>query len=183
MVAIMKTLCITAQRSDLGKTVLSERLLARLENWAACKVTLCTDGPHVCPRGRNCGACGSLEGDYVIETDEQVIAQKGKDTARLLNAGAAPVFWIKAKEEFVKDAIDEALARLSGAEGVLLEGNGALKAIKPDLAVMVTSPDGKMKNSARDIWSKIDMFVEDVNDEKVLEAIWDAVAVKAVSQR
>jgi len=175
----MKIIAITAARSNLGKTVFSEQLLGRIDNWAACKVTICTEGAHVCPRGKkNCGACGSLKQDYEIVTDMNIIAQEEKDTARLLKAGAREVFWIKAKEPFIKDALNDALARLTDYDGVILEGNGSVKGIKPDLSVMVMPEDAKphtyvrgMKRSARDILDKIDIFVDDARDEKILEEI------------
>ncbi len=164
----MKTICIAAERSDLGKTVLSEKLLSRLNNWAACKVTICTDGPHVCPRGkRNCGVCSSLKEDYVIETDKRIISQNGKDTARLLKAGAREVFWVKSKEPFIKKAVDEVLVRFKGFNGVIFEGNGSLKGLRANFSVMIISSNGKIKKSAKDIREKIDMFVEDTNDETI----------------
>jgi len=165
----MKIICIAGAMSGVGKTTLSEKLLARLENWAACKVTACVGGKnHRCPRGMDdtCGVCATLDEDYVVEDKSEVIGADGKDTGRLLCAGAKEVLWIKARPEFVSTAIGKAIQRLQGYEGVIFEGNHALKHLSPDLALMVLSGDGKYKRSAKDVVDKVDIFIDWENEDE-----------------
>jgi molybdopterin-guanine dinucleotide biosynthesis protein len=93
----MKTVCIAGAMSGVGKTTLAEKLLSRLHNWAAIKVTACVGGArHRCPRGKSteCGVCRSLKENYVIETGSEIIEEAGTDTARLKTAGAERVLGI-----------------------------------------------------------------------------------------
>lgn len=175
----MFTICIAAARSKSGKTTLAERLLSRLEGWAACKVTVCSpDGDHRCPRGNDaCGVCTSLDEDFLLEETPAVIEEEGKDTWRYRQAGAAKVIWVKTKPDFLRTAVSEALDRLSGFPGVVVEGNHALQVLDPDVAVMVLSGrEGKpnYKPSAKAVLDKIDLFGE-ASDSALLERILERV--------
>ncbi len=174
----MKIICITGAMSGVGKTTLGEKLLSRLHNWAACKVTACVGGErHRCPRGKEteCGVCGSLKENYVIEAGREVIEKKGSDTARLKTAGAQEVLWVKAKPHFIAHAIQEALQILNPYDGVLFEGNHALRYLEPTLAVMIRSRNNKFKRSAREVLDKIDMFVDCGFDGAIVEDINEAL--------
>ncbi len=174
----MKIICVTGAMSGVGKTTLSEKLLSRLENWAACKVTACVGGKnHRCPRGMEdtCGVCSALEEDYVIEDRPEVLAVHGKDTGRLLSAGSGEVLWVKARPKFVSVAIDKAVQRLQGHRGVIFEGNHALKHLDPDLALMVLSGDGKYKRSAKDVIDKVDIFIDWENEDEQVSRIVESI--------
>ncbi|KPJ86209.1 MAG: hypothetical protein AMS17_13550 [Spirochaetes bacterium DG_61] len=164
--------------SGVGKTTLGEKLLSRLHNWAACKVTACIGGErHRCPRGKGteCGVCSSLKENYVIEDSREIIEEEGSDTARLKTAGAQKVLWIKAKPRYIGHALQEGLQALSPYNGVLFEGNHALKYLNPDLAVMIRSQNNRVKRSAREVLEKVDMFVDCDFDGAVVEKIIEVV--------
>jgi molybdopterin-guanine dinucleotide biosynthesis protein len=186
----MNTICITAAQSKSGKTTLVERLLSRLEGWAACKVTVCSpDGDHRCPRGNDaCGVCTSLDEDYLLEETPTVIEEEGKDTWRYRTAGAAKVIWVKTKPDFLRTAVEEALEKLSGYPGVIVEGNHALQVLDPDAAVMVLSgkfgKSGKpsYKPSAKAVLNKIDLTGE-ASDPALLEQILEQVGARQNSRK
>jgi molybdopterin-guanine dinucleotide biosynthesis protein len=182
----MYTICITAAQSKSGKTTLAERLLSHLDGWAACKVTVCSpDGNHRCPRGNDaCGVCTSLDEDYLLEEVPAVIEEEGKDTWRYRRAGAARVIWIKTKPDFLRTAVFQALERLSGFQGVVVEGNHALQVLDPDVAVMVLSgkvgKSGKpnYKPSAKAVLDKIDLSGE-ASDPDLLERILEQIGARS----
>jgi molybdopterin-guanine dinucleotide biosynthesis protein len=170
----MKVVCVTGATSGVGKTTLAEKLLSRLSNWAACKVTACVGGKeHRCPRGKSetCGVCASLRQNYVIEEADDIINMPGTDTGRLLSAGAMKVLWIKSKPAYLHTAIDTVMKRLQGFDGVVFEGNHALKNLVPDLAVMVLSADGRYKRSAKQVIDRIDLFFTWENEDELLDRI------------
>lgn len=158
----MKTICVTAAYSKMGKTLLVQELLSLLPGWAACKVTACVrHDNNVCPRGQedSCGICFSLEKPFEIEETEQVIMKEGTDTWRYRISGAEKVIWIKARPESLASAIDIVNEKLKRYPGVIFEGNHVLKHINPDLAVMIESKTGKYKASALEIRDRIDLFI------------------------
>ena len=177
----MKIVCITAAMSGLGKTTLAERILSRVENWAACKVTACVGGDrHVCPRGKGteCGVCGSLKEKFVIEESDEVIEAEGTDTERLKSAGARKVLWIKSKPRYLAVAVKEAVGRLAGYDGVIFEGNHALSRLEPDLAVMIRSEKSGFKRSAKAVLEKIDLFIDFGFDDRVVDHIVEKIGGK-----
>lgn len=157
----MKTICVTAAFSKLGKTTIMEKLLPHLTGWAACKVTACL--PHEngrCPRGHedSCGVCSSLSLPFVIEEDADVILTPNTDTWRYARAGAAKVFWIKAREEAIPEALRTVLGKCAGFPGLIFEGNHVLASLDPDFSVMILSGNGKFKDSAAAVKHKVGLF-------------------------
>lgn len=173
----MKTVCITSSESGSGKTTLAKILLRHLNNWAACKVTACLPAElHSCPRKTPCGVCSSLKTNYEIEYKKNIIEKKGTDTYRLSRAGAEKVLWVKAKPDFLAEAIGKVLKKFRKYRGIIFEGNHALKVLNPDLSVMLFPDGSHMKKSARDIMDKIDIFVKDMNDKNIVDKILKRIA-------
>ena len=152
----MKVITIAGSHSNVGKTLLAEKLLKVLKGWSAIKVTLLHDG--ACPTGRDCGACSGLDSEFSIVSDKFVIEEKGKDTARFKAAGARKVLWLKARPAGLKEGLMKALSEFKGARGVIIESTSALKHINPDLAILVTGKDSILKPSARSILKKVDFI-------------------------
>ena len=174
----MKIICVTGAMSGVGKTLLAEKLLTHLKNWAACKVTTYAGGekPH-CTREKDLdiGVYNSLKENYSIEERINIIEEKGTDTARLRSAGAKKVLWIKARPRYMKRAVQEAVRKLNRYEGVLFEGNHALMHLKPDIAVMIQSKDNTFKRSAKQVKNKIDVFTDFQSFDGVIKRIVEAV--------
>ncbi len=185
----MKSICITGSQSNAGKTTLVSALLPRLRGWAACKVTVCyPHGGRGCPRGNTgCGVCDSLNEDFVIEENNEVLDQRGKDTWKYGQAGAVKVLWVKTKPEHLQRAVSAALQTLSEFPGVVFDGNHVLQVYTPDLSVMVLpspkhapniSTKGHYKASARKIIDKIDITAS-IIDDHLLDSILQRVSVPA----
>lgn len=133
----MQTIVVSGEKSGVGKTFLAQRLLRSLDGWSALKVTVAKDSG--CPNGRNCGVCGKIKKPFYIIKDKTTINQTGKDTARLKEAGAREVIWLKAKPEGVKDGLKKAFSEFSSCKGIVIEGNSVLKFFTPDLNIHVNS--------------------------------------------
>lgn len=104
--------------SGVGKTTAACLLLSGLKGWGAVKYT-------------NTRLYSSLV------DDPEVLATEGKDTRKLLDAGAREVLWVKSTRKGLKEPAQMAVQRLSHLEGVLVEGNGAIEVLKPDIVIFI----------------------------------------------
>jgi len=131
----MKIIVVSGEKSGVGKTYLAQQLLKCLKDWSALKVTVSKEGN--CPRSKNCGVCAQVKKPFYIIKDKKIIEQAGKDTARLKEAGAKEVIWLKAKPPGLKKGLAKAFAEFSGCQGIIIEGTSVLKYIKPDINIHV----------------------------------------------
>ncbi len=143
MIAWPGMLLIGAAHRDAGKTAFACAVVRRhalQHRIVAVKVTCVHDRHGICPRGGDgCGICGSLPGPYVL-TEEQWSDQP-KDTARLLRAGAAQVFWLRVRKENLTEGMAALLARIATDSLVVCESNSARLAVVPGLFVVVRRAD------------------------------------------
>lgn len=73
--------------------------------------------------------------------DRDVLSEKDKDTGRFIKAGAEGVVWVKAPSESLAEVLPLALERLSGLEGLVIEGNSAIEFLKPDIVIFIFGND------------------------------------------
>ena len=137
---------------NVGKTELACAILrkfGRKHKIVGIKVTTIKDKDGKCPRGgEGCGVCSSLEGKFCIT--EEFSKSTGKDTSRLLMAGAKRVFWIRVLKEHLIEAIN-ALFDILGSETVLIcESNSLRQVVEPGLFLIARNSNVKTwKYSAR----------------------------------
>jgi molybdopterin-guanine dinucleotide biosynthesis protein len=143
--------------SNVGKTTLVCELLRRLPGWEAIKLTR----GHYRSCGRDPAACcvsDLLRDEPVIHSGREANYQVGKDTGHFWDAGASNVHWVIVKDGQVESGINGALTRVK-CEGVVIEGNGFLDFVTPDITVMCARSDGgKVKPSARRALMKSDLL-------------------------
>ena len=134
MVKLERMLMIGSAGANVGKTELACAVLRRCggegRDIVAIKVTTIEERDGQCPRGgEGCGVCSSLEGVYSI--DEETDSRSGKDTGRLLAAGASRVFWLRV----LKTHLEEGLAALLDAAGPeatsICESNSLRNVVEP----------------------------------------------------
>lgn len=127
---------IGGSQSNVGKTFLAVSLLkyltkpslrvhprpAKSRKWGAIKYT----------------KTGSLAS---VVTDKKILMEKGKDTWQMLNSGASSVAWIKSPRSKLNSVIHKALKRLSGLDGIIVEGNSAIEFLKPDIVIFILGGD------------------------------------------
>jgi molybdopterin-guanine dinucleotide biosynthesis protein len=136
-----KTVFVAGARRNAGKTSVCELLLRSLPGAGAIKLTCCRPDQG-CPRDHPCGVCGALLRPFAVIEDQLVLSQRGKDTARLLAAATGKAVWLQSREEAMPEAMAAALARFATAPVVVVEGNAAFHAARPDLGVLVVGSGG-----------------------------------------
>lgn len=145
-------LMIGAAGRNAGKTLLACEMIRRFAEQreiVGAKVTAVHEGRGECPRGDDgCGVCSSLEGPYrlTVEKGEAL----GKDTTRLLEAGANPVYWLCVRHSHLAEGAGQLLDRLSEDTCSVVESNSLRRAVEPDLFLVVRREGKKnVKRSCR----------------------------------
>jgi molybdopterin-guanine dinucleotide biosynthesis protein A/nucleoside-triphosphatase THEP1 len=162
MIKLDGMLMIGSASTNVGKTELACALLERFskkQNIVGIKVTTIKDKDGQCPRGgEGCGVCSSLDGNFCIT--EEFNKNSGKDTSRLLAAGAGRVFWIQVLKDHLLEAIT-ALLDTIGPEAIsICESNSLRQVIEPGLFLMVRNNDSDFrKSSARSVRKYADRIV------------------------
>jgi hypothetical protein len=114
-----RIITISGANKDIGKSSLVAYLVRHCRDCAAMKVTLHEERPP---------------GEAVIEEEQP--AASGTDTARMLEAGASPVFWIRTTVNDLAEDLGKVFPRLR-APVVIVEGNSVLEHVEPDFAVFI----------------------------------------------
>jgi LAO/AO transport system kinase len=92
--------------------------------------------------------------------DDAVLREKGKDTGRLLSAGADKILWIKGPADSLDDLLPAAMDRLAGFECIVIEGNSAVELAESDIVIFITGrPHEPAKASAARLFSMADIIV------------------------
>ena len=155
-------LMIGSAGTNTGKTALACKLLRKFKKSCdiiGIKVTTIKDKDGQCPRGgKGCGVCSSLEGTYCI-TEESNISS-GKDTARLLRAGASRVFWLRVLKEHLLEGTT-ALLDIVGPDAVSIsESNSLRQVVEPGLFLMARNCRCKTwKSSAQQVKNYADRII------------------------
>lgn len=133
----MKVVVIGGQSRNIGKTSLACGVIAGLpeRKWTAVKIT--QFGHGLCAAdGKPCDcATGDPEHPYGIsrETDREGPG----DTSRMLRAGAETVYWMRALQGRLEEAMPLLLDRLAGVDNLLVESNSVLDFLTPNVYVPV----------------------------------------------
>ncbi|MDA8170167.1 MAG: hypothetical protein M0Z59_10805 [Nitrospiraceae bacterium] len=124
------TIGITGGGSGSGKTLMAGLLLARLRGWGAIKFT-------------------RTEFYTSLIDDEETLRTPGKDTSRMLEAGAEKAIWVQSPGgEELAEALGMAVFKLSGQKGIIIEGNSAVELLKPDIVIFISASVPKGTASA-----------------------------------
>lgn len=120
----------TEYACDLIRAVAPTQLVVGL------KVTTIAERNGRCPRGgAGCGVCTSLKGDFCLTEERD--AESGKDTCRMLNAGAQHVFWLRVLKHALNAGVDALHAALPPNVPVVCESNSLRNVLKPDLLLII----------------------------------------------
>jgi molybdopterin-guanine dinucleotide biosynthesis protein len=126
--------------SGAGKTSVATNILQSFRSWGAIKYTRT-----------------SLYASIV--DDSAVVSQEGKDTKRLLEAGAGKVIWVQAPYAELEAVLPVAMDMLADLEGIVIEGNSPMDFIRPDIVVFVAGSRWKMKSSANRVLHMADIVI------------------------
>lgn len=119
---------IGASNSGAGKTTLACAILRRY--------TRKRTGAAGTPRWGAIKYTGSSAIPAVV-TARRTLEEPGKDTARLLASGAAGVVWVRSSRAGLPSVLPGALKKLSSCEVIVVEGNGAIEFLKPDIVLFI----------------------------------------------
>ncbi len=153
---------IGAGDRNVGKTEFACSLIRKFSpqhNIIGIKVTTIEQANSSCHRGgQGCGVCAALEGNYSIT--EETDSQSGKDTCRMLAAGAKKVFWLRVLKKHLEDGIN-ALLNVIGVDAVCVcESNSLRSVIEPGLFFMFKAAGSdKCKPSAASVEKYADRTV------------------------
>ncbi|MHB9027447.1 MAG: molybdenum cofactor guanylyltransferase [Candidatus Latescibacterota bacterium] len=138
MILQPRMLMLGSTGRNSGKTELACRIIHAFKKQPiiGIKVTTVRERDGRCPRGgEGCGVCSSLEGDYLI-TEERSGAS-GKDTMRMISAGAERVFWLRVMADRLAEGFTS-LQEIIGEDAVIVcESNSLRLAVEPGLFLMV----------------------------------------------
>jgi hypothetical protein len=118
-----KIITISGANKDIGKSSLAAYLAAHCRACAGMKVSIHAE---------------RLSGDVIVEEVDHP-SDSETDTARLLKAGACPVFWVRTTAKDLRDDLEAALSRVE-APVIIAEGNSLLNYLDADYAVFIMGP-------------------------------------------
>jgi hypothetical protein len=126
-----RPIIIAAPSANCGKTELACRVIRAFGDAQALKITRFHRESH-CPvhgvddQGQdNCDGCAPAPAGFELVDDQAVLQTPGKDSDRMLKAGASPVLWLRAAPHVFDYAIKFALKRFDVTRPLVLEGNSA----------------------------------------------------------
>jgi len=173
-------LMIGSAGANAGKTELACAVLRKFSRLdqaiVGIKVTTINEKDGQCPRGgEGCGACSSLDGVYLIT--EETDPDSGKDTSRLLAAGASRVYWLR----ILRKHIDEGFAALLDVLGPdaisICESNSLRHVVEPGLFLVAVRKDARTwKPSAMEVRKFADRII--VSDGSSFDLDIDRIKLK-----
>lgn len=155
-------LMIGAAGRRCGNTELACAVLRRLAPetpMIGVKVTTLheTDGPY--PRSRDDrGAVPQFDAPYHLTEEKGEF--EGKDSTRLLESGARPVYWLWVRASHLATGARVLLERLGSEAIAVCESNSLRRAVEPGLFVIVhRQGERDLRPSCRELWPLADLVV------------------------
>jgi molybdopterin-guanine dinucleotide biosynthesis protein len=160
MRAMPNAIMIGSGRTNSGKTTFACMIIEKFREAGpfAIKVTTLSDDNDVCPSGKNCGVCTSLDGRYMIV--EESNRDGMKDSSKLLRAGAARVFWLRTRRACLSAGIEAVLHELPAGACLVLESNSARTVVEPGVFVVTRErADSVFKPTCSEVLEYADRIV------------------------
>jgi molybdopterin-guanine dinucleotide biosynthesis protein A len=150
---------IGATGRNVGKTEFACELIRRLaprRDAVGVKITTIREQGGACPRGGDgCGVCGSLKGEYLVT--EETDTTSGKDTARMLKAGANRVLWLRVRHASLEEGVRALMGLLPEDTPIVCESNSVRKVANPGYFVIIHDKRLEaIKESCREVMSRAD---------------------------
>ncbi|MBZ0136403.1 MAG: hypothetical protein K8I27_08540 [Planctomycetes bacterium] len=127
----LQAIIIAAPSANCGKTELACRLIRALPGAQALKITRFHRESHCPVHGidehgdDNCDGCAPVPAGFEIVDDDATLRTPGKDSDRMIKAGASPVLWLRAAPHVFEYALRAAMMRFDPSRPLVLEGNSA----------------------------------------------------------
>ena len=160
------TIGIGGTRSGSGKTTAASsllKILAEKNNFSAIgQKDISSSIQSKLKPVRRWGAIKYSKTEFYssITVESEILGELGKDTHRLMEAGAEEVVWVQSPTEVLDEVMPIALERLYHLDGILIEGNSAIEFVKPDVIVLVSGGGSmEIKPSAWKILENADIII------------------------
>jgi hypothetical protein len=154
----MAFILVGGHTRNIGKTQLVVEIIRAFPqaHWTAAKIT--QFGHGVCSiNGQDCH-CAVDQHRFAIQ-QEHDSAGRG-DTCRMLAAGAERVFWVRAKQGRLDEALPDFRRRVADDANLIVESNSLLHFMQPDLYIPVLDfSQEDFKNSSRELLQRAHAFV------------------------
>jgi hypothetical protein len=155
----MKVVVIGGQSRNIGKTSLTCGVIGGLpdRNWTAVKIT--QFGHGLCAAdGKPCD-CAVEDPEHPYGISRETDPDGSGDTSRMLRAGAQNVYWMRALQGRLEEAMPLLLERLTVASNVIIESNSVLDYLDPNVYVPVIDASVvDVKDSARRLMARANAF-------------------------
>jgi len=139
MIQSPNLLMLGAAGRHAGKTGFACELIRRYagsHGVVAAKVTTVQEPNGHCPRGgQGCGVCSSLRGGFCLTRETSTAT--GKDTSRMLAAGAQQVFWLRVLRQHLEEGVADLLSRIPPESCVVCESNSARTVVEPGAFLVI----------------------------------------------
>jgi molybdopterin-guanine dinucleotide biosynthesis protein len=173
----MAIVIIGGHSRSVGKTSLVAGLISALpeQRWTALKIT--QYGHGIC--SADGGPCDCTTDDHTFAVTEERDRSGESDTSRFLVAGAEKVYWVRARQGMLAEAMPRVRQVIARAKNVIVESNSLMKFIRPDLYLSILDlANADFKDSAREFLDRADAVIVQ-NTEASPE--WQGVSLKPVS--
>ncbi|MFH2131047.1 MAG: molybdenum cofactor guanylyltransferase [bacterium] len=162
MVKIPNMLIIGSAGRNSGKTEFACRLIRRYrsrETVIGVKITTIDENGRPCPRGgEGCGVCNSFTGKYAITEERD--GPPGKDTVRMLEAGAHKVFWLRVQKDYLREGVFALRQLVDDTACIICESNSSRLVLEPGFfLVMQKRASESIKLSCRNVIRHADKIV------------------------
>ena len=154
---------IGAAGRNVGKTEFACRLIKKeikTQLVYGVKITTIKEKDGKCPRGgEGCGVCTSLKGNYMIT--EEVNGPSGKDTVRMVDAGAIKVYWLRVLQEFLEEGVGALMKKIPKNSCIVCESNSARQVIEPGAFIIIRKKGRtEMKHSCKTVAKFADKLID-----------------------
>jgi hypothetical protein len=174
----MAVIVIGGHSRSVGKTSVVAGLISALSDfeWTAIKIT--QYGHGIC--SANGEACDCATGDHSWAISEESDRSGESDTSRFLVAGARRALWVRTEQGKLAEAMPSLRVKIVNEANVVIESNGVLRFLRPDLYLPVLDPAvADFKSSAREFLDRANALIL----HQTSESAWQSVSLKPVADR
>ncbi|NQU64906.1 MAG: molybdenum cofactor guanylyltransferase [SAR324 cluster bacterium] len=162
MFRIPNILIIGSTGRNTGKTEFACELIRKYRDQGTVigvKITAIDEEGSACPRGGDgCGVCSSFTGKYSV-TEERG-GPAGKDTVRMLEAGAHKVYWLRVKKRHLQEGVSALTQLFAESDCVICESNSSRQVLEPGFFMVMREEGSRViKKTCRDVIKYADKVV------------------------
>lgn len=160
-------LLVGGSKQNVGKTTFTIDLLKSL-----------TNKHKIVAIKTSCHFHGILDTDIIISKNkkfvivEETVTNTGKDSARMLEAGASRVFFIQAKDTFIKEAFDQVIKIIDNDAMIICETASLREHLIPEIFIALVNDNNEELQENKHILKKANVTIEGyLKNKKYLSSV------------